>query len=285
MKAVIGVDLSGLYESALNFIGRFEIPEATVELLHVDEPSALQPAEEFTWNKDGFEVQKKADNVVLNKAEEAANNLGILVSGKAVDVGSPAKHLIDRAETVKGDLIAIGSSRKSKYGSFFFGSVGRALTIGSPHSILIAKGTVPATGKITAVFATDHSIFAEDAISLLIKLQPKGIERLVLVTALDKEMKNGAKGDEIVELRKYMQSKGELDKDRLKDSGIPCEYHVVEGEFSNVIKDAMKRNNAELLIMGAQGHGFIERMFIGSSSLQQVVTTPHSVLILRPEKP
>ncbi|MDR3689058.1 MAG: universal stress protein [Fimbriimonas sp.] len=284
MKAVVGVDLSGLYESALSIVARLEIPQTEIELVHVDEPSALHPAEEFKISKEGFEVQRTTDSLALDTADAIAKDLKLSVSGKTVVVGGPAKHLIEEAANSKSDLIAIGSHRKSKYGSFFFGSVGRALTIGSPQSILIAKGMVAKTGKLTAVFATDHSTFAEMAIGMLADLKPLGLQKLVVVTALDREMKGSTPKEELSALRKTIKAKGKESVDKLSAAGIPCEYHVVEGEFESVVSRSMKRNNADLLIMGAQGHGFIERMLIGSSSLQQVVTTSHSVLILRPKQ-
>ena len=36
-----------------------------------------------------------------------------------------------------------------------------------------------------------------------------------------------------------------------------------------------------LMILGAQGHGFIERLLIGSTSLHQVAAEPYPVLVLR----
>ena len=204
------------------------------------------------------------------------------VSGKNVFIGGPAHQLIDRADAVHADIIAIGSTRKSKYGSFFFGSVGRALAIGSRHTVLIAKGMVKETGKLTAVFGTDHSQYADNAVAMLARMNPNGFEKVILVTAMDHDMLEGASPREKEEFKKYMANKSIHQVEHLVAAGIPAEYKVLEGEFSEVIDQEMNSNSADLLILGAQGHGFMERLLIGSSSLQQIVATPHSVLILRP---
>ena len=95
-------------------------------------------------------------------------------------------------------------------------------------------------------------------------------------------MIEGASEIEKEKFRTYMQNKSSSLVDHLKEAGIEAEYRIVTGEFDSVIDEQMTKFNAELLILGAQGHGFMERLFIGSSCLQQVVATPHSVLILRP---
>ncbi len=282
MKAIVGVDVMGLYNPALNFLGRLAMPHSEVELLRIDEPSTTSPSEGFAWTAEVLEMQRKTDENVIHDAGDAVEELGMSLIGKNVFIGSPAQMLMERAEAIHADIIAIGSTRKSKYGSFFFGSVGRALAIGSRHSVLIAKGEVAKTGKITAVFATDHSQYADEAVVLFARLNPKGIEKVILVTAIDHDMIEGASEIEKEKFRTYMQNKSSSLVDHLKEAGIEAEYRIVTGEFDSVIDEQMTKFNAELLILGAQGHGFMERLFIGSSCLQQVVATPHSVLILRP---
>ncbi len=282
MKAVIGVDVNGLYESALNFIGRLEFPRTEVDLLHIDELSGLTPPESFAWTAQVAEIQRDTDDRILLNAEELAQNFKLKVSAINTFVGMPAPSLIDRADAIHADILAIGSTQKSKYGSFFFGSVGRALAIGSKHSVLIAKGKVPTFGQVTATLATDHSKYADDAILMLARMEPKGFKKLILLTALEHEMMEGANEAEQDDFRKFMEAKSLRMIEHLKEAGIEAEFKVVIGELGDVIDRQMKLNESELLIMGAQGHGFMDRLFIGSSTLRQVVNTPHSVLILRP---
>jgi nucleotide-binding universal stress UspA family protein len=43
----------------------------------------------------------------------------------------------------------------------------------------------------------------------------------------------------------------------------------------------MLDTQADILVMGAQGHGFVERVFIGSVSLHQALYEPYPVMIVR----
>ena len=164
----------------------------------------------------------------------------------------------------------------------FFGSVGRALAIGARHSVLIAKGDVAADGPITAVVTTDHSPYSDRALRLLCKLNPSGINRVILLTALDVAMIGGADEPHIDRLRSYFTTRGENVAKFMIASGIPTELRIVEAELDQAIHDQMEENGANLLVMGAQGHGFLKRLFIGSSALREVVATNFSILILRP---
>jgi len=282
MKAVVGIDVMELFEASMNLLGRMEMPNVELELLRVDEASAMSPSEGFAWTAEVLEMQRETDKNVLLDAEELAQRHGMTVVGKNVFIGGPAHELIERADVCHADLIAIGSTRKSKYGSFFFGSVGRALSIGSRHSVLIAKGQVAEKGKLIAVFGTDHSQYADNSLAMLVRMNPKGFEKIILVTALDNDMLEGANPLEKEEFKRTMAQKSAHQVEHLQAAGITAEYKIIEGEFAEVIDHQVTKNKADLLVLGAQGHGFIDRLFIGSSSLQQVVATPHSVLILRP---
>ena len=78
--------------------------------------------------------------------------------------GSAANRLMDHADGVGADLIAVGSGNKGRVEAFLIGSVGRKLVIGAKQSILIAKRKLAAEGPLTAVLATDHSDYANRCI-------------------------------------------------------------------------------------------------------------------------
>jgi len=69
--------------------------------------------------------------------------------------------------------------------------------------------------------------------------------------------------------------------ERLRALGAQCESRVEEAHPNEAIQNAMKETEADLLILGAQGHGFWDRLAIGSISFHQAIAEPHSVLLLR----
>ena len=65
-----------------------------------------------------------------------------------------------------------------------------------------------------------------------------------------------------------------LDQSRSVELGLPAE----------VIVDEAQEWNADLIVMGSQGHGFWGRVFLGSVSDKVLHHAPCSVLIVRPNK-
>lgn len=274
MKTIVGIDFEGHYESALRLLSRVEFSSNHVELVHADEPLVTYvPAVPVPFEIDDNRRIQSLD--LLERANHKASAMGLHVTDRRYMIDPPTKALLDEAAAQHDDLIAIGSRQKGKYGSLFLGSVGRALAIGSRSSVLVAKGEISPTGEVTAVFATDQSEYANEALRLLLRMHPKGIGRLVLVTAIPE-------GDNAETERQSRADASQKLVDQVNSFDLAAEYRIVEGTPESVIAATMKDVHADLLILGAQGHGFLDRLFLGSLSLQQVVASPFSTLLLRP---
>jgi hypothetical protein len=61
-----------------------------------------------------------------------------------------------------------------------------------------------------------------------------------------------------------------------------CTPVSLRGEVNATLRELMRTEQADLLVLGAQGHGFLDRMRSGSVSFHQVVGESYSVLVLRP---
>lgn len=276
MKAIVGIDSERHYRSAMHLLSRLSFYKVSAELVHVVDPYYLAelgmvgPA--YAASLGVPETWEKEADELLAEAQDVAIGSGIPCTTLRT-VGKPSAALTEHAIDIHADLIAIGSTHKSKYGAFFLGSVGRSLTIGASQSLLIAKQDVAKSGPLTAVFAIDGSEYADTCLRMFARMEPKGIGRLVLVTAYDRLGLTDPPSKEREHLNELVA--------HLRESGMNAEAHVVEGSLHEVIDAMMESTEADLLVMGARGHGFIDRLLVGSNSLQQVVASPHSVLLLR----
>ena len=284
MKTIVGVDTEGIYTAALDLVQKLEIRESEIELVHIEDQRPFLPDQSFTWTPELIEIQEQFDKKIMHEAEEAAEHKG-LHSETFNFIGSPAGTLIEQADEMGADLIAIGSHRRSRLAAVLFGSVGRALIIGAHKSVLIAKNPPKKDGKLSAVMTTDHSPYSDEAVKLLLRLKPLGIGKLTILTVIDQTMVYGSESGNIESLTEKFNARGQEIARLLTDQGIPTECTVRRGDLEKVIDQEMDAIQADLLIMAAQGHGFLERLFIGSTSLREAMTSPHSVLILRPEIP
>ena len=130
----------------------------------------------------------------------------------------------------------------------------------------------------------------ERAVDRFLSLAPKGISKLHIVTAYevsDKEATllhaNLPALDGHIEqwIEGKLREKSEALVGKLSQHGYDADYELSASRPNDAISDAMERTGSELLILGAQGHGFLDRLFVGSVSFHQLVGEPYSVLILR----
>ena len=68
---------------------------------------------------------------------------------------------------------------------------------------------------------------------------------------------------------------------RLRRPGIEVSVRLVKGRAASVIVDVATEVGADLVILGARGHGAIEEAFLGSVSAEVVDQTHCSVLVAR----
>lgn len=203
--------------------------------------------------------------------------------------GGAADNMMRLADEHLADLIVTGAGQRKHGFTWMIGSVSRALALGANQSILLTKQSTLGTGLVHAVFATDHSDYANKALAKLLAWAPKGFSRIDVVTAYNVE-------DSVLDpfekhpeeetkyeawLKEHATKHSKSVANRLKEIAPETSYRVVKGEPNEVIHDAMLETGAELLIVGAQGHGVIERLIVGSVSLHQAFAEPYAVLMIR----
>jgi len=292
MNIVVGVDEEGIYRDAVHLLGRLRFAEANVMLIHVREPLNLH-AYMGVAGASCTELERSRQrnmDQVLDDADRLADFQGVGESySKYPLTGSPASEVMLFAERAKADLVAIGSRQRGNVGSFFMGSVGRALAIGARESFLVARGGAAEIGQVRAVFATDHSDYANACFKELLRLNPTGISEICFTFA-DYGAKSSlasAAGlpqdceETSAELREKIRVKGAELVDRCLEAGIYAQYNIVDGFPIDAVQQCMEDTKSDLLILGAKGHGFMERLLVGSFTLHAVVAEPYSVLVLR----
>lgn len=293
IKTLVGVDMEGTYRSSIELCKRLDFNNQEWILANA--------IPTLPWYMPGLNPQmlnvsatvqsfEKASDAIL---EEASHSLTGSEFTKVKEDGDVAGALIRLADKNKVDLIVLGTG-KPKHGLLWMiGSVSRALSIGAHQSLLVTKNELHEAGPIHAVFATDHSEFANQAVDKLIAWAPKGISRIDVVTAyevnpatlvmLKRDTDLNLDFEEWV--RDHANAKSIEVANRLKAIAPEVTVAVTKGEPNDVISKAMKWSGADLLILGAQGHGFLDRLVIGSISHHQMVAEPYPVLLMRIAEP
>lgn len=291
MKILIGVDGSDACFNATSLAARLEFQSPEFKLLHVIEPldglytSEIPPSPEVVQSL--INDQERQGREALARTADCLKTRGFAAQS-VLRQGYAANEILREATASAADMIAVGMGTRSAAASLFFGGVCRKLAIGARESLLIARPEPIPERSLGAVFATDHSAYAERCVDLLREFAPRGISRLTVLSAYPNDLV-GAMRQQLPryhgELGEWVEkSLGERNKAVVsKLSTLPWRLseRVLAGNTHDAIDRAMEESDSQILILCAQGHGFIERVRTGSTSFAQAVSGRHHTLILR----
>ena len=293
MKCVVGIDIERRCASAIGLLARLRFPNLETQLLHVEGTLQLSLPYSaygmFVETDQIYETLHAVGEEILAESQKEAKGLNLDCSTELSE-GFPIQSLLDTADETGADLIAITSTARSTLGAVFGGSVARGLAIAGKHSVLVAREAPASEGPLRAVFATNQSPFCDECIKLLAQWAPKGLSHITLLTVHEKEKHHGIlsrlhgvdASAAVEQADQTLTAKGEATAKWLTEQGIPAEFKIVDGEIEEAIHHTMQEDNAELLIVGSQGHGFVERVMVGSTALHEIISEQFPVLLLRP---
>lgn len=291
MRAILGVDASGTGRAALETLAKLRFPDLEVHLVHAVEPIAmpvLPLPSAFVWpTTDVLDGMAKAGRRALEEAERTAASLGLSATSHLAN-GSAAHVLAEEADRLDADLVVVQAAHEGPAAALL-GSVSRALLTQSHRSVLVCKRPI-AGDRVRTVIATDHSDYMDRCLDRLVALAPAGLENLVVLTANPAHEYATAElagelpplqpevGDAI---REHLKSRGAAAAAKLAALGLDAQVRVEADKPNEAIRRTMAETRSDLLVVGAQGHNFLDRFLLGSVSYRQAAYEPYSVLVLR----
>ena len=313
MKVLIGIDgqEGDMFRETpvLPLLRALRLTNPSLELIHVV-PSDTSMIRQIGWSATGAEPGNSGDP--LGEQNAAVQAALLQSAGELVGVGAAAPELtalrgpapeliLAHADATGADLIAINAPRDNRgLRPMLSGGVARALLLSARQSILVARPPCSTQSRrlgmitrgVRAVLATDHSPYMNRCLERLLEFAPLGISQLTVLTAFP--------GGELSALRSYLPKidvdPGDAVRERLeacnaavldrvsgllRRTGATSASRVIDAPVDEAIAETMGDTGADLLILGAQGHSFWERLTLGSVSFQQVMTADYPVLVLR----
>ncbi len=290
VKVVVGIDLAGSFRPALDLVARLSFPESTVHLLNVVEPVMPDGAfPELTATHPMAQILEDLLEAGRQTVADVAKASKIPATTE-VALGLKVSSLIGVAKEHAADLIAVGAQQKTMLEAMFTGHVTRALASDCPLPVLIAKKAPQTAGPMTLVVAHDLSAYCDRVVEKLVSWRPAGVGRIILVTAdttdpsivaVAEQINPELAGETLDKIHAKLEERHRQIAHRLEEFGVPVDTVLSEGEPREVIGHTMRDTRADLLVMGAQGHGFVERLLVGSVALHEVVKEPYNVLLMR----
>jgi nucleotide-binding universal stress UspA family protein len=297
MQILVGVDREP--GAVVPLLNRLRFPYARYEVVHT-----LSAADYLNYGIEGARTPEDIEKIVAaenRQARQLAESAARLLvpegdSHPVGDVlfGHPTEALLRRADSLRGELIAINAAHTHSEGAALLtGSVARGVAMGAHQSVLIARPSALFRADdqpVRAVFATDHSDYANRCLERLIDFAPRGLSHLLVMTAaperelelLDRELPElGISVSASVRQALERRNQSVLHTLRQGLPGVELEAMLYTQPIHEAIERALDQASADLLILGAKGHSLLERLTLGSVSLHQAISGPSSVLILR----
>lgn len=282
MKVIVGVNFD-TYRGVLDLLASLVLPSAEVTLIHVVEsPLEDLPAIEFDPVREWIRQLEEDGRRELEQARQYLQKTSYQVSTSVLHGDTP-RVLIEKAKESGADLIAIGSTRKGHWGALFYGSVTKAVAAGAEQSILVAKRSPASEQGLHVVIATDHSDYFNRSFEKFLAWKVQGIRSATVLTSVSPRKQQDAHRfkEAFDALRKDAAERSDALCSQLRQQGIESKSVVSAAPPQDAISQAMREEKADLVILGAQGHGFWERVRLGSVSYYEVIATDHNVLVLR----
>ncbi|WP_395093852.1 universal stress protein [Armatimonas sp.] len=297
MKIVLGADLAMAVggSPAVELLKRLRFNGAQTDVVHVVPPPIYTG-----WEYDPViapsvlaDIAQQDRESAREAMEKVVADVGAGLGAKAVvAMGNPTERLMVHADETHADLIAINGTVAGPLVAFLTGSVARGLVIGAHQSVLLARGKSEELRPLRAVLATDHSPYSERCMAQLTQLWPQGIQHITVLTSYPEDRIRAMEPmlpqmavEPSQAVRETLEAKNTALIEKLSGCFHPMlttfESRISPLPVHDAIAEAMKESASELLILGAHGHSFLERLTMGSTSFRESVFSPYSVLVMR----
>ncbi|MFN3689375.1 MAG: universal stress protein [Fimbriimonadales bacterium] len=294
MRIVLGVGGDGADEHALAWVQALGFEQPQVILASVVEPPRPPVVGVVAPFPD--EVLQGAMQAQAAAAQERLNALQQTLQAQGMETetvilhGQAAARLLELAEARQADLLALGGTRKGALQALLVGSVARAALAAAKQSLLIAYTPPPTDAPLHATLATDHSEYNYRCLDLLLQFAPRNLKRIAVTTAFDLDAETlelltrntpALQKSGVEWIIEQLHERNRQVCERLRPLHAACESVVVEGLPIPSIREAMVQTQSQLLILGAKGHGLMERLALGSVSYHFAVGERVNLLLLR----
>ncbi|MCO5295607.1 MAG: universal stress protein [Fimbriimonadaceae bacterium] len=264
--------------------------------------ASLQPIGAYSMIEQAdllWKAHHDRGTTVVREAGERMRAAGFETKEVVLD-GDIGSVLLDYAHEHAIDLIAVGSRGEGAFKAFFLGSVARRLVAYSECSVLVARGeekTTPeehiarlaAKERLTIVVAVDGSNGAAASLQSVMDAGPDRFAKGIAVCAAPLSLVPAGL-DPILFGETYgydVESGNTIAAEAAEKLRASCSETSAVMELdrpSNLLFEVARKEDADLIVIGATRHGAVERFLLGSVSFDVASGAPCSVLVVRPPK-
>ena len=292
MNVLVATDGSKYGRWALNWVAKLPLTKAPrVTALHVVDRAWLRGP--FRTRPEILRVDARSART-LKRAQEQLASLKLMGTVRK-EQGAVAPTILKRAPKRDG-LLVVGSKGLDALDRFTLGSVSTKLIQYATCPVLVVKSEAVPLRQIT--LATDGSPASAQALEfVLTRLQPdrstgKGKRVPIHVSVVHVIARRPLAPIDIgttipwtkyrgLKVTEVSQKLLEQSVQKLVNAGFTAEPLCQSGNPAEQIMKVASKQQADLIVMGAQGLGAIDRFFLGSVSTRVVQYANCAVLVVR----
>jgi nucleotide-binding universal stress UspA family protein len=295
LRLLVAIDGSTAARLAVDLVANIDWPAGTEILVAeaVESGSGLYggpwPAL-VTLQADHLEAEIRAEaERTVRHARARLARPGLRVRAVVLR-GRPAAAIVDRARSMRADLIVVGSRGHGVIESMLLGSVSAEVIDHAPAPVLVARGD-----RIDrVVLAWDGSLCASRGADLLRTWSLFARSRVKVVSVADVEVpwwtgfpQPGSAELMPISLEAAEASRRQHDQlaqemtSQLQAAGLEAQPCRRDGDAATEIIAAAKAAGADLIVMGTHGRTGLSRLVLGSVARNVVQHASCSVLVVR----
>ena len=256
----------------------------------IESPEALRERKRNAW-----EIMRQHAEGYLATQAVYLREAGLDVETE-VNVGSPAKIIVDVAREQHATLIAMATHGYGGIKRWTLGSVTDQVVHTATTPVFVVQGAEPAPQATPAIkrvlVPLDGSAFARQALPLAADLAAGANAELILLEAIAPAVETIAgfrplgrpipQYAEMIELLHWhaQQDLGAL-AEQLGQSGLDAHTSIVNGHAAEVIVDEAARSGVDLIVMATHGYSGLKRWALGSVAHKVLHTATMPLVLVR----
>jgi len=317
MRILIGYDGSACADAAVDDLKRSGLPDGSearaVCVAHIwTEPPGgyaggdyeeLYPLHPDYLRRLPAEAMEEAKALAETAAGKISRRFPTWKTEGLAVADSPQGSLVGTADQWPADLIVVGSHGRSALGRLVMGSVSQNVVTHARCSVRVGRASRgvqggdsvappdPPVAPVRLVIGVDGSPDAARAVgAVAARVWPRESKALV-VSVLDGYLSTLVASPLAVSggWSEFPRGHGpptarmaaERAADRLREVGLAAEAVVREGDPKRVLLDEATNFGADCIVVGAKGHGRLERLLLGSVSAAIAARAHCSVEVVR----
>ncbi|WP_186843424.1 universal stress protein [Acetobacterium fimetarium] len=188
-------------------------------------------------------------------------------------------------------MMVVGAPEHSMVGEVFFGGTAHEVILHAQKPVLLIRIVNEPEARLKLIkdcnliehilFPTDFSDNAKKAFEVVKKMVVDGVKRVTLIHVIDKAVVDTYLKESLEDFKMLDNTRLQAMKVELQTMGnVEVDVQLPIGSPSGEIIRMAKDKNVSLLVMGSQGRGFLNEVFLGSVSHQVARHSSASILLI-----